>query len=518
MNGNNGVKPNQPLTAETDRAKLNSQPAPDAAKSIHNNKFDQPVILQQSPIWSRAIVWGIIGVTTFTVVWACVAKIEEAIPAQGKLEPIGAVKEIQAPVGGVVKTIHVEDGQQVKQGNLLVSFDTTTAQAQQTSLNNIAKALTQENQFYRTLLRQGASPIDIERTIIQLNLPLEIASLTKSRSALVAENQLYRTQLSGDSKGINLSFEQQARLQSSLAELQSRTAAAELEVRQLERQLSQNEVQLANAKSIFEVNQGIKTNIEPLMQAGGIGKIQYLKQKQEVETSRAEVNKLIQEDERLKFAIAQAKEKLLNTVSLSKKDLLTQIADNEKRLAEIDSQLNKVMVENEKRLAEIQSQLSQAQLTLRYQELKAPVAGTVFELKAHTPGFVANSSEPILKIVPSENLVAKVFITNHDIGFVKEGMKVDVRIDSFPFSEYGDIKGTLVSIGSDALPPDQIRPFYSFPAKVKIDQQYLVINGRQFHLQSGMGISTNIKVRERPVMSIFTDMFSKKIESLKFVR
>jgi len=64
--------------------------------------FDQPVLLQQTPTWSRAIAWTIIGVSTFTVIWASVFKIEESIHATGKLEPQGAVKEIQAPVHGVV--------------------------------------------------------------------------------------------------------------------------------------------------------------------------------------------------------------------------------------------------------------------------------------------------------------------------------------------------------------------------------------------------------------------------------
>ncbi len=97
-------------------------------------------------------------------------------------------------------------------------------------------------------------------------------------------------------------------------------------------------------------------------------------------------------------------------------------------------------------------------------------------------------------------------------------MTVDVRIDSFPFSEFGDIKGKLIQIGSDALPPDQIYPFYRFPAKVQLETQQLQVNGRKILLQSGMAISTNIKIRDRTVMSIFTDMFSSNVESLKTVR
>ncbi|MEB3268899.1 MAG: hemolysin D, partial [Leptolyngbya sp.] len=53
--------------------------------------FDRPVILRQSPLWARLVVWAIVSVTGVTILWACLAKIEEAIPAMGKLEPQSAV-------------------------------------------------------------------------------------------------------------------------------------------------------------------------------------------------------------------------------------------------------------------------------------------------------------------------------------------------------------------------------------------------------------------------------------------
>jgi len=58
-------------------------------------------------------------------------------------------------------------------------------------------------------------------------------------------------------------------------------------------------------------------------------------------------------------------------------------------------------------------------LNLKYQVLRAPVSGTVFDLQAHAPGFV--TTLPVLKVVPDDALTAKVFISNQDIGFVKEG-------------------------------------------------------------------------------------------------
>lgn len=515
-----GLNHLQNLTSAEGAGSVSPLPTPktSTSKSKAISKFDQPVLLTQSNIWSRAILWGLMGVTTTAVVWASIAKIEEAIPAVGKLEPQGTVKEVQAPIGGVVKAIYVEDGQRVRQGDRLLSFDPTAAKSQLASLQTIRTSLLQENQFYTAILRGASDRVGLEVANANLKLPPQLISLTKSRAALVAENKLFRAQISGSTSFPRLNSEQQERLQSNAAELNSRVAAAQSEVAQLTKQLSQTNIQLASAKDTLKMNQGILNDIIPLANDGAISRLQYLKQQQEVRNALSEVQQLEQEQARLKLEINEGQSKVQNTLALDRKEELTKIADNDKRIAEIDSQLTKAIVENNKRLAEINSQLTEAQLSLQYQEIQAPSSGTVFELQPHSTGFVATQSQPILKIVPDDALTAKVFITNQDIGFVKEGMAVDVRVDSFPFSEFGDVKGKLVWIGSDALPPDQIHPFYRFPAKVRLNQQYLLVNGRQVPLQSGMSVSTNMKVRSRTVMSIFTDLFTKNIEGLKFVR
>lgn len=495
-------------------------------------KFDQPVLLEQSGTWSRVIAWGIVGITVFTVVWASVFKIDESIPATGKLEPQGAVKEIKAPVNGVVQDILVKDGQRVKKGQALINLEKNTSQAQIVSLkqNRIAQlqakqALQQENDFYRRQVQGIIPPEQVVRQVNVLGIKPELAFLTKSRAAIVSENELYRAQLHNSTAGVNLNLEQKLRLQSRQVELETRVSAAKLQTGQTQQEFLQAQAQLTSAKELLTINQQILSKYEPLAKEGAISQLQYLKQQQDVSTKRAEVVRLTQEQQRLRLAIAQSQQQSRNTVALSSEDLLSKITANDKSIAEIDSQLTKVIIDNTKRIYEINSQLGdidskliQAQETLKYQQLKSPVDGMVFELKAKAPGFVVNPNEPILKIVPSGNLVANVYITNRDIGFVKPGQIVDVRIDSFPFQEYGDIKGELVEIGSDALPPDQVNQFWRFAAKVRLDGQSLLINQRQVPLQSGMAINANIKLRKRTVMSILTDFLVQKAESLKSVR
>lgn len=472
--------------------------------------FDQPVILEQPAVWSRVVVWLLVAVTTSALAWAAIAKIEEAVPATGKLEPQGSVKEIKAPTGGVVREIHVQDGQVVKKGELLVTFDPTAPEADLESLTKLRNSLLRENQFYTTAV-SGINGDDGD-----------LGSLTRLRAALIAENEFYQAQINGlnvnQRTGGEFNSTQQQLLTNARAEYQSRVKDAQLRIRELEEQLSQTQVQLITIKKVVGLNQQILDRIEPVAKEGAISQLQYQRQQQEVLTRQAEVERLTGEQQRILVQISQAKEQLQNTISLSAKDVFTKIADNQKKIAEIDVDLVRFRLENKKKINEIDGQLSKAKLALQYQELRSPVNGVVFDLQAKSQGFVANSSEPILRVVPNENLVASVYITNRDIGFVQPGMATDVKIESFPESEFGSIKGKLVSIGSDALAPTQERPFYAFPAKIQLESQSLLTNGRQLPLQSGMSVNCNIKVRKRTVLSIFLDMFDKKVNSLQNVR
>ena len=88
-------------------------------KAIKSSDHDESV-LQQPRHWMRAITWGLIGTTAFGVGWLCLAKTEEIVVATGKLDPLGAVKEIQMPVGGIADEILVEDGDRVKAGQVVM--------------------------------------------------------------------------------------------------------------------------------------------------------------------------------------------------------------------------------------------------------------------------------------------------------------------------------------------------------------------------------------------------------------
>ncbi len=573
----------------------------------HHDNTNQSVIFQQSQIWSRGIGWGIMGLIVAIISWALIAHIDEAIPADGKLEPIDDAKKVQAPMSGVVKQIYVKNGDKVKAGDLLLRLESIVPESQLTYLASTKESLAAENSFYRAQINPGtakfASPTKIK-------IAPEILALTTSRTTLVAENQLYRAEMSGKGSA-SLTPDQQRRLESSVNELNTRISAGQSEIGQvqkqlaenrvrrqglvnqqagiqsniasinseiasgrdslatalgqIDRQISQNQAKISASQKTLTINKKILADLKPAGTEGAIARTQIDRQEQEVitraseleqqlqeqsrlqlekdrlvSTSKAdtqrqqqriqeqqqllkqhnsEIGQLAQEYARLQLSASQSTAKLDNNKAVNRKDLFSRLSENDKRIAEIDSQLNKSIVENEKKITEITNQIAQANQSLKYQEIRSPVAGEVFELKAYKEGVVnSNSPDALVQIVPNKDAIAKVYITNKDIGFVKIGQQVDVRIDTFNFSEFGDVKGTIEWIGSDALPPDQIYPFARFPAKIKLSQQTLTVKGSAIQLKPGMSIKANIKLRERTVMSLFTDMFSKQSDGIKNLR
>ncbi|HEY9837927.1 MAG TPA: HlyD family efflux transporter periplasmic adaptor subunit, partial [Vampirovibrionales bacterium] len=259
---------------------------------------------------------------------------------------------------------------------------------------------------------------------------------------------------------------------------------------------------------------------------------EILRLQNEVLSRSGEVDRLLSEQERLNVAMSRSRQEVQNTRAISQRDVLTRIAENQKRIADINGQLSRLKLENDKRISQIDGQLAKANLELQYQELKAPVDGYVFDLKPNSPGYVtlAQSPEPLLKIVPNNELEASVYIQNQDIAMVLDalrksqedgqaGVPVEISIEAFPATEYGTVRGVLTSIGSDVLPPDETRRFYAFPATITLDsEKFLLDNGLQVNLQSGMAVQGNIKIGKRSVLQIFLSRMTNKTRSIETVK
>lgn len=483
------------------------------------------MVLRQTHFWSRAILWTIIGTFVAAVIWACLAPIDEVVHALGKLEPRGSVRDVQTPVGGVVEESLVREGDTVKAGQTLVRLDPKVSAAEVQSLEERLASMNAERAFYDSLFNESQTADAAPKTVSR-----EIADLAKNRAALQAEIKLLR------------------RLRDETGELHEAIQSSE----NSNRAPDANDpvaVQLANMKALVEGDfareQGLDADSDSLKYfANELTSLseQYLRSQSQLEELRKiEANKrqafeaftklnkdgnlsrvdyLARESEWMN-AIAQVKNleaQTQNIPTVFKTETNNRIQDNAKRIAEIDANLTKVRLENVKLISETGSRLAAARETFAYHEIKAPSDGVVFETVATKPGTVVGAKDPVLRIVPSGELIAKVDITNRDIGFVTLGMPCEVEVDTFPKREFGFIEGKVYFVGSDVLPPNEVRKFYSFPAKISLAKQSLQVRDKNIALQSGMSVGVNIKVRKRHVINIFIDSLLGPVDKMREVR
>lgn len=410
--------------------------------------------LKQSRRWSSKIIWTLVGVAGFGIVWSSFARIDETVQATGKLEPKGTTKDIKAPIGGVVLNILVKDGQSVRAGQVLLEMDTTAVKSKLAALKAVHKRVEADLQLSRGQL--GAI---VDRRLLSANQVGKLAALR--------------------------------------AEYVSRLSAARSGVMQAQSNLDSARYQLKSKRDSLVIREQILRDIAPLTAQGAMARSQFMKEKQEVILLRGEVQSLISNLQRSREALQEARSKLANTEAMTRIDFSSKVEESEKQLAELSSQI------------------SETELTLKYQEIKSPANGLVFDLKPTAPGFVVESQVPILKIVPTDNLVARIFVSNRDIGFIRTGQSVNVRVDAYPYNEFGELKGRVQTIGSDVLAPDETYKFFRFPVTVALQRSFLRYRGRDLILRSGMSLTANVVLRQRPVIAIFTQQILPFWDSLE---
>lgn len=198
-------------------------------------------------------------------------------------------------------------------------------------------------------------------------------------------------------------------------------------------------------------------------------------------------------------------------------ELRKQISDIEEQKQRLILQKQQIEIASNKSIDQMSNQLKSAELQLQYQNVRAPVSGVVFDPQAPVES-VLRSGERILSIVPQEGLYAEVFVPNQDIGFVKIGQKAKVRVDAFPFTRYGEINGTVKTIGADALSPDETMKFYRFPVKLSLENSFLESSGAKIPLKPGMSITTNLKLRDKRVISLVSDLLVDQTDSIRTIR
>ncbi|PPU94417.1 HlyD family type I secretion periplasmic adaptor subunit, partial [Xanthomonas hyacinthi] len=154
--------------------------------------------------------------------------------------------------------------------------------------------------------------------------------------------------------------------------------------------------------------------------------------------------------------------------------------------------------EAEQKIAQGTPELAKAGQRDRLMTLRAPVDGTVQQLAVHTVGGVVTPAQQLLAVVPQEALEVEATVLNKDIGFVRPGQPVTVKIESFPYTRYGYLTGKVVSVSHDAAQDEN--QGLVFPARIRLDGSTLAIDGVVVSMSAGMTLSAEIKTGKRRVI------------------
>jgi len=130
----------------------------------------------------------------------------------------------------------------------------------------------------------------------------------------------------------------------------------------------------------------------------------------------------------------------------------------------------------------------------------APVDGTVQQLTVHTVGGVVPAAQPLMQIVPQENIVeVEAFLKNKDVGFISIAQEARVKIDAFDYTRYGTVNGSVKHVSQDAMEDEQQGLMYS--ANIMLDNSDIVIDGKTVPLTAGMAVNVEIKTGTRRIIA-----------------
>ena len=413
------------------------------------------------------VVWLVTLLLIVALVWSYFGKIDIVAVANGKISTEGSTKIIQPAISGVVTSINVHEGQRVKKGETLLALDKTTAEKDVATANQSLNTARVERDILRRLDVGG----NTDEIINNADLPDETKAMLRqfasSQTALSAARQQA-------ANGTISNYQQQLQFN-----------------QQAKHQLETNAQNLKNRKAEIE---------KQLPNANPVDKLRLQ-------------NELSNIDQRITSADSAVLGQ--NQQLLQSQSALTQAQNqSQTQTAETNSAFNNQIITAEKRIIELENNLVKAKQILAQTTITAPVDGTVLSLTVKTIGGVVNAGQQLAQIVPEKvPLYVDAALDNQDIGFVKPGQRVVVKVATYPFQRYGYLEGTVENISPDAIQDDKKGLIYKAKIKLNDDKSS---KQNQLKLLPGMSVSAEITTGQRRIIEFFLDpLMTKADESLK---
>ena len=422
--------------------------------------FSPPLLrLQESvpnPLGGK-VLWSLLLLLAGLIVWAVFGRLDIVAVAEGKLVPQSYVKIVQPSESGIVKEILVREGDSVRAGQVLMRMDTLITDAD-------ANAIQADFQRKRLTLRR----VDAELA----DLPFQPQPNDPPHLAAAVQAQ-YRAN--------------RAAFQAAIAEEKSRLAKAKQDMAaaiEIQRKFSAVLPHYREQEQAFE-------RLGKDGFAGGV---------------------LVSDKKRERIE----KEEELATQAHMIESARAGVQQSEMKLVQIDSdyrrQLHAERDEAQSAFDKLSQELAKQTHRKELLELKATQDSVVKDLATHSVGTVVQPGTVLLTLVPQhETLRAEVWLSNEDIGFVKQGQKVRLKFAAFPFQKYGMVEGAVEHIGADAVdnsganggPPAEkpgATPGATYKALVALKASGLQADGERFPLSAGMQSSAEILLGTRTVL------------------
>jgi hemolysin D len=401
--------------------------------------------------WSRSLIYLLVAFGTIVIPWAFMAEVDEVGTAKGRFEPKGKTVRLDATIGGKVASVKVKEGQQVTIGQPLIEFDTD-------------------------LMRNE---------LIQAQAKLE-GQISRKTQLQLAQRQL--------SLSLNT---QRLQFQAQLAEQQSERNRTEqrISLHGTSETLTRNLLEKDNQRSA-RFREYSKMGILPRIQAEDAERV-TIETQQRLEQNQA--------DRR------QAQLELTKQDSTAEK--IRQ--DGELALIAIRRQVEESQAEVLQAGAEIsslRSQIKSIELKLQQSQIKVPISGTLFELPVQNPGAVLQPGQMVATIAPKGvPLVLRAQMTSRDSGFLKVGLPVKVKLDAFPYQDYGILAGKIRWIAPDSKRSKMANNSEEsvFDVEVELAQNYVQVGDRKVTLNPGQTASAEVIIRRRHVGDYMLDPFRR---------
>ena len=372
-----------------------------------------------------ALLITICALAASALAWTYVGRIDVIAVAQGKIQPTGRVKVVQPLETGRVRAIWAENGQKVAAGDVLVELDPTEALAEEAGLRVGLAAYRAE-----VVRRRGAIQAAQAGTGTQATFepsPLLVFAPETNASIRLREERVLAGDL-GQLKAVLLSLTAQVyQKETECGRLRDTIAAQRELIATLKERVTMRAI-------LVEKNAGTK--------AGLIDATETMQYQQ-----GALATQLGQ--------LAEAEAALQVLAREMKKSRDTFVAENAQKLADAERQVD-----------DVEHRLAKATAHTEHMTLRAPLSGTIQASSVTTVGQVVVPGEDLMRVVPEGSMLEiEAYLQNKDIGFVRPGQEAMIKIESFPFTRYGTLSGTVLRVASDAIPEPDAQQAEGNPAK-----------------------------------------------------